>query len=414
MPSLFVRGIPEELKDEDALMAFFTQHCGQCIQASVRTREEEGKDTSWAIITMASSAGVTKALACELKSADGTVLRVQKFDEEQAAVSEGKMSDLISQAGKKSEMFYAEKAWHNEDEHLHLAYRVMDPSALLPHDITDCMWNKLGLSCICDIATFLAAKDGQPGTVSKPGPLGLIDVAIFSVGIPFMMMGLYGMGGNYNAAFCWSAVLCIPHYFNDFCCYQSHITRLLVDQIEAKLIIGYGLIFCIIVSIMMGWDARTIVIWVAIFPGICLVTFADACTFQAMTTRKTLELALIFLAVPFLITVWFGLRNNQQNVETIGWIPTFPIEEVHWVKAENMANGTDQGDFANTTASTLLAESQAKLRATLDQSQLLELALSMLQTNILLLVKTIYNHVMTPGTAMILQVCTFQIARSEI
>jgi len=197
--------------------------------------------------------------------------------------------------------------------------------------------------------------------------------------------------------------LCIPHYFNDFCCYQSHITRLLVDQIEAKLIIGYGLIFCIIVSIMMGWDARTIVIWVAIFPGICLVTFADACTFQAMTTRKTLELALIFLAVPFLITVWFGLRNNQQNVETIGWIPTFPIEEVHWVKAENMANGTDQGDFANTTASTLLAESQAKLRATLDQSQLLELALSMLQTNILLLVKTIYNHVMTPGTAMILQ-----------
>ena len=71
-----------------------------------------------------------------------------------------------------------------------------------------------------------------------------------------------------------------------------------------------------LLSILVGYEPRLWLIWCTLFPGICLVSFNDACTFQALTTKRTLELALVLFAVPFLVSLMLGLRKN---LEGGGW-----------------------------------------------------------------------------------------------
>ncbi len=131
--------------------------------------------------------------------------------------------------------------------------------------------------------------------------------------------------GSTHTMCCLSGMLMLPHYFNDFLCYQSNIVVLLCKQAEAKLIVFYNTAFCILLSILVQ-DDRTYLIWGPLFLGINLVTFSDACAFQAETTKKTLELALVCFAMPFLLILDLGLRRNLATGWQVSWFPRLPIE----------------------------------------------------------------------------------------
>ena len=81
----------------------------------------------------------------------------------------------------------------------------------------------------------------------------------------------------------------------------------------------YNLLFCIVMttSVMTDeTDKRWLLIWTAVFPGFLLVTFQDACTFQARTTVGILNLMLLTIALPVLIifTVSVGLNIDGSLV----------------------------------------------------------------------------------------------------
>jgi hypothetical protein len=62
----------------------------------------------------------------------------------------------------------------------------------------------------------------------------------------------------------------------DYFCYQAAVIVLVFKQVEAKLILAYNFGFCVLLSVLIGKDLRLLLVWSALFPGICLVTFSDA------------------------------------------------------------------------------------------------------------------------------------------
>ena len=122
------------------------------------------------------------------------------------------------------------------------------------------------------------------------------------------------------------------------------------------------------------------------------MTFSDACTFQATTTKRTLELALCLFAVPFLVLLMLGLRRNLEDGLMLGFVPMLPIEDRY-----------DAADLEYTANATLQQERSSSVLAHLETQKMLAHALGLLQTNIVLLLKSVYNHVQNPETAMILQ-----------
>lgn len=138
--------------------------------------------------------------------------------------------------------------WDFEIGHAHLAFRVKDERALDAHRIgsdimwTRCSWFTSACCCVGDgsAKAFLAAKDGPPGIVSYPGWLGALDLAIFAAGVPPVLLGFFEMGGDYQTMCCFAGFLFIPHYLNDFFCYQGNVVKLVFQQAEAKLILFYN------------------------------------------------------------------------------------------------------------------------------------------------------------------------------
>ena len=75
----------------------------------------------------------------------------------------------------------------------------------------------------------------------------------------------------------------------------------------------YNLLFCIVMttSVMTDeTDKRWLLIWTAVFPGFLLVTFQDACTFQARTTVGILNLMLLTVALPVLLIFAVSIGLN--------------------------------------------------------------------------------------------------------
>ena len=88
---------------------------------------------------------------------------------------------------------------------------------------------------------------------------------------------------------------------------------LLLHQIETKIMLVYNLAFCVVMttSIMTDpADNRWLLIWTAVFPGFLVVTFQDACTFQARTTLGILNAMLITVALPVLLVFCISLQLN--------------------------------------------------------------------------------------------------------
>ena len=286
-----------------------------------------------------------------------------------------------------------EALWDYTIGHSQEAYRPDNEEALRPHDIMDIMYSHLGCHCIPCFAherEFLAAKDGAPGRVSYPGWLGMVDLALLVLAIPFCLVGMFNQGGDYQELCCLAGVLTLPHYFNDMLCYQAGVIALVAQQVEAKLIFLYNTLFCMSLTYIFGADdMRWVIIWTALFWGINLVAFADACTFQAMTTKRTLEIALITIAVPFLLLLWLGLRSTRGD-PYFQWFPRLCVDGTCDAPGQGVLE-TDE----------LIDGSASGVQP--DDMSWLTTALTMLQTNLILLCKSVFNHFQNPRTAMILQ-----------
>ena len=84
-----------------------------------------------------------------------------------------------------------------------------------------CCRETLGLTRIASTKSFLAAKDGPPNMVSYPGWLGLADLGLFSLGFIPSLLGLFKVfDGDTHRYCCLSCFLFVPHYLDDFFCYQ--------------------------------------------------------------------------------------------------------------------------------------------------------------------------------------------------
>lgn len=160
---------------------------------------------------------------------------------------------------------------------------------------------------------------------------------------------------------------------------------------------------CVLLSILVGYDPRLMLIWSTIFLGISLVTFNDACTFHAHTTKRTLELALVLFAVPFLVALMLALRKNLEDGWKVEWWPTLPIGD--WSEADAAA----ATEF--TANQTLQAERSQSIQNHMDKQTVLVQALALIQTNIILLLKSVYNYIRDPDTAMILQL---KVTRTDV
>ena len=78
----------------------------------------------------------------------------------------------------------------------------------------------------------------------------------------------------------------------------------------------YNFAFCLVMttSIMTDpTDRRWLLIWTAVFPGFLLVTFQDACTFQARTTVGVLNAMLLAVALPVLLVFTVSLALNIEG-----------------------------------------------------------------------------------------------------
>ena len=90
----------------------------------------------------------------------------------------------------------------------------------------------------------------------------------------------------------------------------------LFGQIEIKICLLYSFGFCVtLTSFIMTdpTDKRWLLIWTAVFPGLCIVIFQDACTFQARTTIGILNIMLIVVALPVLSILWLSLSLNIED-----------------------------------------------------------------------------------------------------
>lgn len=119
---------------------------------------------------------------------------------------------------------------YEEAADLQLAFRPSDPDALKVQDIRDLLYNHLGVECLPgfpSVSGFLKAKDGDPFKFTLPGWLGLCDLALYVVSLPFVFVGMFQVGGREYEWACYMGICMLPHYFNDLCCFQTNVVSVL-------------------------------------------------------------------------------------------------------------------------------------------------------------------------------------------
>ena len=133
-----------------------------------------------------------------------------------------------------------------------------------------------------------------------------------------------------------------------------------------------------------------------------LVAFSDACAFQARTTKKTLELALIFFALPFLIILDLGLRRNLLPGWKVKWSPQIPITDSSsdgcrfWCdggESDVAVLGDDDYSGPNITMDAR-ERLESKIINQVTNQSTLSTAPGLLETNMILLFKSVVNYAM--------------------
>ena len=132
--TLHVRGIGGGLEGPAMLTQLFSQF-GPVIKATVRHREDCGKNTSWALVTFEEPQAVELALKAELVAEDtGMVLDINRYSMKQAAASTGAMKIKYS-----------------------------SHSSALETTLAVVMWRRLGL--LLKLASYAAEKWGTPSEI---------------------------------------------------------------------------------------------------------------------------------------------------------------------------------------------------------------------------------------------------------
>ena len=150
-----------------------------------------------------------------------------------------------------------------------------------------------------------------------------------------------------------------------------------------------------------------------------LVAFSDACAFQARTTKKTLELALIFFALPFLIILDLGLRRNLLPGWKVKWSPQIPITDSSsdgcrfWCdggESDVAVLGDDDYSGPNITMDAR-ERLESKIINQVTNQSTLSTAPGLLETNMILLFKSVVNYAIDPKATMIM---SLKVQRTEL
>jgi hypothetical protein len=120
---------------------------------------------------------------------------------------------------------------YEEAADLQLAFRPADQNALKAHDIRDLLYSHLGMECLPGfphVSSFLKAKDGAPFVFTVPGWLGLCDLTLYVISVPFFFVGMFQVGGQEYAWTCYMGFCMLPHYFTDLFCLQTNVVSALL------------------------------------------------------------------------------------------------------------------------------------------------------------------------------------------
>ena len=160
------------------------------------------------------------ALSSESTEVGDVVEEDRPIDDYEALARLGAMAAAGELTTELAGMSYAEAA------DLKLAFRPADADALKSHDIRDLLYNHLGMECLPGfphVSNFLKAKDGDPFVLTLPGWLGICDLVLYWVAVPFFFIGMFQIGGQDYAWTCYMGFLMLPHYFNDIFCFQTNV-----------------------------------------------------------------------------------------------------------------------------------------------------------------------------------------------
>jgi antitoxin component of RelBE/YafQ-DinJ toxin-antitoxin module len=110
---LHVRGVGGALEDEDRLKHVFSEF-GGVMQATVRHRiADDGRNTSWALVTMTDKRAVEKALAAGARLHGQSGVTLSRFSKKQASESTGGMGQVRLESAAKmiQAKFRQKQAW---------------------------------------------------------------------------------------------------------------------------------------------------------------------------------------------------------------------------------------------------------------------------------------------------------------
>jgi hypothetical protein len=312
------------------------------------------------------------------------------------------------------------------------AFCVADRTALDIDDHDELMFEHLGCSCMpwfANSGDFLAAKDGEAGVFTMPGWLGIVDFVLFSAACPVFLVAIFDVDSHMDMdltdetrrLMCFAGFAMLPRYVMDLCTMDVRVMGLVFRQIEAQLLMLYNLFFCISLNILVGWDdIRTMLIWTAIFPGIIVVTFSDAIAFEAQTTKRMVECALVFLALPLAVLLLLGLaRNLDEPDRHYLYIDSFPkmnlaymhqkessIEDSIFAKAaaaSELSNASMGGASFATAMTEAQEQADARMRNAVGTQTLLVQCIVVLETLIWFMAKNVFLHIFRSDYAMLLQ-----------
>lgn len=102
--------------------------------------------------------------------------------------------------------------------------------------------------------------------------------------------------------------------------FELSLLRIIWRQASTLIILFQILVGCILLTLLV-WDARVFIVWISIFVGVVELTFSDAITADAVTTKRKQKINVFVGAMPFVIALNIGLYLNNQGLDEAGSEP---------------------------------------------------------------------------------------------
>lgn len=138
-------------------------------------------------------------------------------------------------------------------------------------------------------------------------------------------------------------------YVCEILTFERSLLRVIWRQWATQMILLQNLAGCILLSVLIGWDSRLLVVWISIFIGVCELTFSDTITADAVTTKTKQSAMLVCGAMPFMIMVYLGLLYNEpSSIEEPSYIGSWlriPLDAMIPSQCENEDQADDHMEY---------------------------------------------------------------------